>query len=132
MPLTRLDAMRRARLEAEAQADSLERERRRIGDRIYGADHYVASYPKRTQLTTMVAEAEALNFGFSKLKDCMVALESQMGTIASWAESMERRMERGEEYADEVEVIMMYSAQEMLRAMTDEVATLSRASEGKR
>ena len=105
-------------MEARAQADSrLERERRRLGDRVYGRV-FVESYPKRTQLATMVA-------------DCIVAMETQMGAIQGWAESMERRMERGETYADDVEVVSVYTAKEMLKAMTDEVASVSRASEGR-
>ena len=79
------------------QAERLERERRHLGDRVYGRV-FVESYPKRAQLATMMAEAEAMNHGMSQLKDYIVAMETQIGAIQGWAKSMEQRMERGETY----------------------------------
>ena len=87
MTLTRQDAARKARVEAWAQAERLEQERRRVGDRVYSGV-LVECYPKRTQLATMVAEAEQMNHGMSQLRGCLVAMETQIGQIQAWTEAM--------------------------------------------
>ena len=117
-------------MEVRAQVERLERARRRVDERVYsGALMECAS--KRTQLTTMVAEAEVLNDGMGQLKDCLVTMETRIGQIQAWTEAMEERMERGETYTDEVEVLPVYTAKEMLKAMTEEVASVTSASEGR-
>ena len=118
------------RSEARVQLERLELERTRVQERVYmGA--VVENVSKRTQLATMVAEAEALNDGMKQLKVCLGRMETQVGRIQAWTEAMEERMERGETYSDEVEIVPVYTANEMLKAMTEEVASVTSASQGR-
>ena len=81
----------------------------------------------------MVAEAEEMNYGMMQLNGCMVAMETRIGEIQAWTEAMEERMGRGETHTtDEVEVLLVvYTANEMLKAMKEEVAAMTSSSEGR-
>ena len=130
MPFTREDRARRARASARLQLERLELERTRVQERVYmGA--VVENVSKRTQLATMVAEAEALSDGMKEVKVCLGRMETQLVRIQAWTEAMEERMERGETYSDEVEIVPVYTANEMLKAMTEEVASVTSASQGR-
>ena len=130
MAKTRKETARAARLEARAQIEKLQRERRRVDQKIYtGA--IMESKPKKAQLTTVVAECEEMNYGMMQLKGCMDTMEKQIEAIQAWIERMEERMENGENYTDEVEVSPVYSAKEMLKAMTEKVAAVTSASNGR-
>ena len=117
-------------MEARAQVERLERARRRVDERVYSGA-LVECVSKKTQLATMVAEAEEMNHGMRQLKGCMDAMETRIGQIQAWTEAMEERMERGETYSDEVEIVPVYTANEMLKAMTEEVASVTSASQGR-
>ena len=79
---------------------------------------------KNAQLATVVAECEEMNYGMMQLKGCMVTMETPIEAIQAWTERMEERMGNGENYTDEVEVLPVYSANEMLKAMTQRAVTL--------
>ena len=130
MAKTRQETARAARREAHAQIDKLHRERRRVNQRIItGA--IIESVPKKAQLATVVAECEEMNYGMRQLKGCMRTMENQMEAIQAWTESMVERMGNGENYTDAVAVSPEYSANVMLKAMTEQVAELTRSSQGR-
>ena len=91
----------------------------------------IESVPKKAQLATVVAECEEINYGLRQLKGCMHTMETQMEAIQAWSERMEERMENGDNYTDVVAVSPEYSANVMLKAMTEEVAELTRSSQGR-
>ena len=110
--------------------ERLERERRRVGQRICtGA--IIESVSKNTQLATAVAECEEMNYGMMQLKGCMVTMETPIEAIQAWTERMVERMGNGENYTNAVAVSLEYSANVMLKVMTEEVAELTRSSQGR-
>ena len=86
---------------------------------------------KNAQLATVVAECEEMNYGMMQLKGCMNTMENQIEVIQAWIERMEKRMENGENYTDAVKVSPEYSANVMLKAMTEKVAAVTSASNGR-
>ena len=130
MAKTRQETARAARREARAQIERLQRERRRVDQRIYtGA--IIESVSKNAQLATVVAECEEINYGMRQLKGSMETMEKQIEAIKAWTERMVERMENGENYTDAAEVSPEYSAKEMLDAMTEKVGAVASSSRGR-
>jgi len=133
MPKTREDPARKKKLEAR-EHDCLEREeRRRAGQRVvYTGAMFDCVVSKKTQLATMVAEFENISRSMIKLKTCMEEMKQEIEQIQEWTERMEERMENGENYTDdEVEVLPIYNANEMMKAFTENVGALTKASRGR-
>ena len=130
MAKTRQETAMAARREARAQIERLQRERRRVDQRIYtGA--IIESVSKNAQLATVVAECEEINYGMRQLKGSMDTMEKQIEAINAWTEKMVERMEDGENYTDAAEVSPEYCANVMLDAMTEKVGAVASASQGR-
>ena len=132
MPKTREDRARKKRLEAR-EHDCLEQEeRRRAGQRVYTGAMIDCVVSKKTQLATMVAKFENISRNMMQLKACMEEMKQQIEQIQEWTERMEERIGEGQNYTDdEVEVLPVYSANEVVKAFTENVGALTKASRGR-